>query len=146
VIIEEQDALKIKTLVNEDEAKSMVDDLADTPEEVFRQKGSTEDEILAKYKEEPVSTKQQLAAYKWLLPLQDIIKQDNPQGLVQEQSKILALQGINPETGKSLDLDFDKIRRSDLEKRNMILTYTEGYDESLRNKMLSNLAKDAAIN
>ena len=132
--------------VNEDEAKSMVDDLADTPEEVFRQKGSTEDEILAKYKEEPVSTKQQLAAYKWLLPLQDIIKQDNPQGLVQEQSKILALQGINPETGKSLDLDFDKIRRSDLEKRNMILTYTEGYDESLRNKMLSNLAKDAAIN
>ena len=35
--------------VNEDEAKSMVDDLADTPEEVFRQKGSTEDEILAKY-------------------------------------------------------------------------------------------------
>jgi hypothetical protein len=133
--------------VNEAEAKSMVEDLVDTPEEVFKQQGSTEDEILLKYKEDPVNTKQQLAAYKWLLPLQDIIKQKNPDGYRSEQSKILALQGVNPETGEPLNFDFDQVRRSDLEKRNMILAYTEGdEDDSLRKKMLSNLAKDAALN
>lgn len=138
-------AVAQKKGMEEDAAKTILAEIADTPEQVFKQQGNSEDDVIEQFKENPVGTKRQLNAYKWLYPLQGIAKQTlSGEEYNNFQRDLLALQGVDPNTGQNTPRDFSLMTRANAAKRDLIIKYTEGYEPEVRQKMLKAFSQDAA--